>query len=289
MTKGFDYLFESADQLPPEIAEVVLAFKYTAGFRALVNKYKLHLDQAETIEDMVFHVMFNEMSSSEFTAKLVSEIGLAPVTAKEFTEDANTNIIEAVKKAIEEKVNGMLEEYKDVELDGEEEPAASIPSPQEFHPSKYNEPIVDEPAPTHHIEQIHTNTLTHADVLHGIENPHPSTPHMGDNSMKTVSGSKSYSDIMATSGTPKSQAPEQNLSNRPTILSSELSVSDKPQTPEVKPTPTLQQKVDLIALKSSSVTVSSSSKVSSNLPETPASKLPAISAKPAADPYKESF
>ncbi len=268
MKKGFDYLFENTDQLPPEIAEVVLEFKFTQGFRNLINKYKLHLDQAETLEDMTFRVMFAEMTPSEFTAKLVSELFLAPVTAKELTDDTNIEIIEPVKKAIREKIDGMLEEYKDIELDEE-------PTPQTFHPaSAYNEPITNDTPQVHHLAPIHETTLSHADVLHGIENPHPSIG--GNSPIRTASGSKSYADIMGGSTTVKPTYPE---------APKEHPVAEvKPTTP-TPVTPSLQQKVDLIAMKSSSVVVSAPNKIET-LPAKLVENLPTI--KPV-DPYKESI
>lgn len=259
MKKGYDYLFESADQLPSEVGDVVLSFKYVQGFRTLVNKYKLHLDQAETLEDMTFHVMFGDMSASEFTAKLVSELNLAPVTAKELTDDTNTNIIEPVKKAIQDKINGMLEEYKDIELD--EEPTE--PTTPTFHPkSLYNEPITDDAPAVHRIAPHHETTLTHADILHGIENPHPS---IGNSPVRTASGSKSYSDIMGGGKI----TPHEEPKKQPII------------EPAPKPTPTLQQKVDLIAMKGTSISVSTPSKTE-NLPVKTTGNLPM-------DPYKETI
>ncbi len=270
MKKGFDYLFENTDQLPPEIAEVVLEFKFTQGFTNLINKYKLHLDQAEVLEDMTFRVMFADMTGTEFTAKLVSELGLAPVTAKELTDDTNTNIIEPVKKAIQDKINGMLEEYKDIELD--EEPA---PSPEVFHPkSAYNEPITNDAPTVHHLAPIKENKLTHADVLHGIENPHPSIG--GNSPIRTASGSKSYADVMASSTTEKPVYPQ---------APKEHTVEIKPVQPIASPTPSLQQKVDLIAMKSSAVVVSAPNKIET-LPAKAPENLPTITS---VDPYKETI
>ncbi|MEI6490403.1 MAG: hypothetical protein WCO16_01420 [bacterium] len=264
MKKGFDYLFENTDELPPEIAEVVLGFNFTQGFRSLINKYKLHLDQAEVLEDMTFRVMFADMTGTEFTAKLVSELGLAPVTAKELTDDTNTNIIEPVKKAIQDKINGMLEEYKDIELD--EEPT---PSPEVFHPkSAYNEPITNDTPTVHHLAPIKENKLTHADVLHGIENPHPSIG--GNSPIRTASGSKSYADIMGGGETA-------TVKQQPII-------EVKPE-PKPAPAPSLQQKVDLIAMKSSAVVVSAPNKIET-LPAKAPENLPTITS---VDPYKETI
>ncbi len=215
MKTGFDYLFENTNKLPPEIADVVLNFKFTQGFSTLVNKYKLHLDQAEILEDMTFRVMFSDMTDTEFTAKLVSELGMSPVSAKELTEDTNTNIVAPVKLAIETRIHGMLEDYKDID-DNEIEPMdtedeeGSIPSPAAFHPNSYNEPITDDNEKHHavsigarqnitHSPTIPGSSLTHADILHGIENPHSTLPNMGNSAIKTASGSKSYSDVMAAS------------------------------------------------------------------------------------------
>ena len=278
MKKGYDYLYESVEELPPELAEVVLEFKFTQGFRTIINKYKLHLDQAEVLEDMTFRVMFAEMNASQFVAKLVSELNLAPVTAKELADDTNINIIEAVKKAIQEKINGMLEEYKDVELDESEihdETSEATPSPKEFHPkSAYNEPITNDTPTVHHIAPIKENKLTHADVLHGIENPHPSIG--GNSPIRTASGSKSYADVMASSTTEKPVYPQ---------APKEHTVEIKPVQPIATPTPSLQQKVDLIAMKSSSITVSAPNKIET-LPAKAPENLPAITS---VDPYKETI
>jgi hypothetical protein len=272
MKKGYDYLYESVEELPPELAEVVLEFKFTQGFRTIINKYKLHLDQAEVLEDMTFRVMFAEMNASQFVAKLVSELNLAPVTAKELADDTNITIIEAVKKAIQEKINGMLEEYKDVELDDSEihdENSEATPSPKEFHPkSIYNEPITNDTPTVHHLAPIKENKLTHADVLHGIENPHPSIG--GNSPIRTASGSKSYADIMGGGETA-------TVKQQP--------ITEVKPEPKPVPTPSLQQKVDLIAMKSSAVVVSAPNKIET-LPAKAPENLPTITS---VDPYKETI
>ncbi|MEI8061847.1 MAG: hypothetical protein WCG97_00930 [bacterium] len=294
MKKGFDYLFESTDKLPPEIASVVLEFNFTGGFTSLINKYKLHLDQADDLEDMTFRVMFADMKPADFTAKLVSDFKLAPVTAKELTDDTNTNIIEPVRKSIQDYINTMLEDYKDIEIDeskieGEDKTTnvainPSVPSPQEFHPkSLYNESITDEEPKKHN----NGTTLTHADILHGIENPHsslqqikPAEPFKMENSpIKKVSGSKSYADVMG-GGSNKVKWNDANeiekaihhapLSPKTPEVKAEKPSNLPAETPVILPAKTTgavvpKLTVDPIAQKSSSVVVSS----------------------PSTDPYKE--
>ncbi len=272
MQKGFDYLFEKTDQLPSELAEIVLAFNFTGGFTEVVSKYKLHLDQGEILEDLTFRVMFGDLDAVTFVGKLSSDLSLPSGTAKELSEDINSKIIEPVKKALMNHVEEQAEAYKDIELDESEleDEENPTPSPQEFHPkSAYNEPITNDEPAVQHISQ----KLTHADVLHGIENPHPSIG--GNSPIKTASGSKSYADIMAPV---KQVKPE-------VIVPAQKPVE---QTPVSVPTPALQQKVDFIAMKSSSITVSAPNKIET-LPATVTENLPTVTESKSVDPYKETI
>ena len=256
MQKGFDYLFEKTDQLPSDIAEIVLEFDFTGGFTEIVNKYKLHLDQAEILEDLTFRVMFGELDPVVYIDKLSSELSISKTVAKELAEDTNIGIIDAVKKNIIKHVEEEAEYYKDVELD-EENTNTPETTPITFHPkSIYNEPIVDNVPPVHHLNPTHDAKLTHADVLHGIENPHPSIG--GNSPIKTASGSKSYADIMG--------------GGKPAL---------KIEVEKPKPAP----QVDLIAMKSTAITVSTPTKTET-LPMKAPENLPVTTS---VDPYKETI
>ncbi len=269
MQKGFDYLFEKTDQLPSELAEIVLAFDFTGGFTKVVSKYKLHLDQAEILEDLTFRIMFGDMDGVTYTSRLASDLSLPAGTAKELSDDINTAIVEPVKKDLMKHVEEEAEYYKDVELDESEiaeinnDGNKTSPSPQPFHPkSIYNEPITENAPIVHHIAPIHETKLTLSDVLHGIENPHPSIG--GNSPIRTASGSKSYADIMGGSTTTKPVYPQPVVEIKPTP----------------PPTPVPAPKIDLIAMKSSSVVVSAPNKIET-LPVKSVDILPT-------DPYKES-
>lgn len=272
MKTGYSYLYEKIKEMPQELGEVVLDFDFTHAFDSLVSKYKLHYDQSEVMQNITFQLMFEEISPSDFTHKLVTDASLAPGTAKELADDINTTIISALKVLIMQRVRDVADMYETDENYFEE----ATPSPQEFHPkSAYNEPITNDSAVVHHLAPIKENRLTHSDVLHGIENPHPSIG--GNSPVRTASGSKSYADIMGGSTTVKPVYPE---TPKPAIEIKPV-VEEKPiPTPVVEPK-TLQQKVDLISMKSSSVVVSTPNKTEI-LPVIPPNNLPI-------DPYKETL
>lgn len=292
MKKGYDYLIENANLLPSEIAEVVLDFKYTLGFRTLVSKYKLHLDQAEVLEDLTFRVMFNEISPSEFTAKLVSDLNQAPVTAKELTDDTNENIIMPVKNAIAERIHAMLEEYKDIDdseitIEGDET--------KTFHPkSAYNEEIIDDfskPDPKHLYS--HIGTLTSADILEGIENPHSSLPGNLNRAVRSASGSKSYSDVMAATNPTLYRGGELHKVAPEPVKMPEMKAIPVVQsaTPDVlKNLPSVAINMDPISMKSSAIVVSSPVKIDT-APEIKTGFIhnDITPAPTTVDPYKETF
>jgi len=320
MKKGFDYLFENTNELPPEIAEAVLEFKYSKGFSALMSKYKLHYDQAETLEDMTFRVMFSDMTPNEFTAKLVSELRLAPAIAKELTEDTNANIIDPVKALIRAKIDAMLEEYKDIpdsEVAGEYEEAEPWKEGKTLS-SIYNEPVGDNhaiasqniahstyqpihnqdplvdpanqlqkqqgttvpahdlPTPSH--SPFNSANLTNSDVLHAIENPHPSFGGPMNSAIRTVSGTKSYSDVMAQSAFKNTNqgAPHSTPSIAP-MHSSGMTA------PIVKPL----NGVDLLNMKGSALTVTMPTKTEGTVPNSASGKIQHELPTSGVDPYKE--
>lgn len=268
MKTASSYLFEKLKELPPELAEVVLNFDFTNSFDSLVNKYKLHYDQSEVIQNLTYKLMFEEITPSDFTQKLVNECSLIPVTAKELTDDVNLTIISNLKRLILQRVQEVTDMYETD--DNSFKDSSNDTSPQPFHPkSAYNEPITNDAPIIHHLTPTQETKLTHSDILHGIENPHPSINF--NSPIKTVSGAKSYSTIMAGSTTVKPVYPEPQ--KQPVI--------------EIKPTPTPppQQKVDLIGMKSTSVVVSSPNKIET-LPAKQPENLPAVKT---VDPYKETI
>lgn len=266
MQKGFDYLFEKTDQLPSELAEVVLGFNFTGGFTEVTNKFKLHLDQADILEDLTFRLMFGEIDSVTFINNLSRDLILPSGTAKEISDDVNDKIISPVKNALMKHIEEISEEYKDIELDE----SLLDDTPEPFHPkSAYNEPIIDEAPVVHHLPPVHESKLTHSEVLDGIENPHPA--FINNSPIRTVSGSKSYVDVMG-------------------IRNKTTPVINKPPTVEVKPEPAPipQPKIDPILVKSSSVVVSSPNKTET-LPTKPELILPVSSNLKSTDPYKETI
>lgn len=287
MKTGYSYLYEKIDEMPQELRSVVLDFDFTHAFDTLVSKYKLHYDQSEIVQNLTFRLMFEEISPSDFTQGLVSSASLAPVTAKELVDDINISIISALKHLIMEKVKEVTDMYETDENYFEE----PTPSPQEFHPkSAYNEPITND-TPIHHIVPIKETKMTHSEVLHGIENPHPSIG--GNSPIRTASGSKSYSDIMTASTTVKPVYPE--VPKEPVVKIKPIpqpapvvEIKPSPAPEPSKPAPSLQQKVDLIAMKSSAVVVSAPNKIEA-LPAKPAENLPVVTEVKAVDPYKETI
>lgn len=311
MKKGFDYLFENTDQLPAEIAQAVLEFKYSKGFSTLMSKYKLHYDQAETLEDMTFRVMFSDMTPNEFTSKLVSELRLAPAVAKELTEDTNTNIIDPVKALIRQKIDAMLEEYKDIsdsEVAGEyEEPepwketrtassiynetiednhaiASQVLPHSTYQPIHNQDPLVDQAGQpqkasdlSHSVQigatpsPLNSANLTNSDILHAIENPHPSFGGI-NSAIKTVSGTKSYSDVMAQSAATNQIKSVPNPVKTPEVI-----------IPTVKPL----NGADLLKMKGASLTVTMPTKPTSTPPADATGKIQHMIPTSGVDPYKE--
>jgi hypothetical protein len=147
MKTGFDYLLDSADKLPSELADVVLGFNYINKFKILMNEYGLHYDQADLLEDLTFRAMFGEISATEFTAKLVSDGEVSPEVAHDLTIATQNEIVLQVKDLLEAKIaeledNDSNENIKELDEKTTEQ-FDQLSQSQQFHPSQYQEEIDD--------------------------------------------------------------------------------------------------------------------------------------------------
>ena len=240
MKKGYDYLYEKIDLLPADVAEVVLNFNYVEGFKSLSNKYKLHIDQAAALEDATFRLMMGDSESKDFIQQLVSEARLAEGVAKELAVDTQAALIEPIKQAIQKHIADLESEVSDIDDSEVEEEGNEIP---------------ETPAPA----KISGSELNAADILHGIENPHPTVGNI-------IAPKKvpSFSDIMGTGNkpseivTPKPSPAAPTMNTNPVAPAvephtSSVSFSDLMNNPGKKPAPIGPQQPKPAAPSTSSI------------------------------------
>ncbi|MCF7865577.1 MAG: hypothetical protein K9M11_03675 [Candidatus Pacebacteria bacterium] len=90
--------------LPEDAKSAVRDFEYDKTLKVIHDTYKLHIDQAYTLEKAVADVIFGDIEPHDLVSFLKNELRLTPETALQLSTDINTKIllpIQAKMRAIQ--------------------------------------------------------------------------------------------------------------------------------------------------------------------------------------------
>lgn len=84
---------ERFNLLPEDAQSAIREFEYDKTLREIHNSYKLHIDQAYTLEKAVADVIFGEIEPSELITFLKNELRVTQETANQLGSDINSKIL----------------------------------------------------------------------------------------------------------------------------------------------------------------------------------------------------
>ncbi len=93
MTNSIELLKERFELLPRDAQEAIKQFEYDKALKEIHSTYKLHIDQAYTLETAVANVIFGELETSELISFLQTELRLSQETATQLAVEVNNKVL----------------------------------------------------------------------------------------------------------------------------------------------------------------------------------------------------
>ncbi len=93
---------EKFQTLPDDAQEAIRQFEYDKTLKEIHNMYKLHIDQAYSLENIVSDVIFGETETHTLISLLTSELRLTQEQATKLSMDINTKILLPIQNKMRE-------------------------------------------------------------------------------------------------------------------------------------------------------------------------------------------
>ena len=136
---------EKLQSFSVDVRQAVLNVDILGALENLQQTYKLHFDQSTDLESLTFEFILGDIDVETFQADLQKSLGLLEDTILDITKKVNETILTPIKDEMQK-----IQEQNIVLEEGEEGGGVDMPTTEDH------------------------SELTPADILEGIENPHPS-------------------------------------------------------------------------------------------------------------------
>ena len=89
---------EKFNLLPEDFKTAIKNSSYDQELEIIRTKHKLHIDQSATLEDVLAMMIFGEIASIDFVAKIEEKINVSHEEANAIAKEINEKIIEQIKE-----------------------------------------------------------------------------------------------------------------------------------------------------------------------------------------------
>ena len=93
MTNSIELIKERFELLPEDAQKAIQQFEYDKALKEIHSSYKLHIDQAYSLEKAVADVIFGDLETRQLISFLQSELRVTPEIALQLSVDTNTKIL----------------------------------------------------------------------------------------------------------------------------------------------------------------------------------------------------
>lgn len=93
MTNSIELIKEKFELLPEDAQKAIQQFEYDKALKEIHDAYKLHIDQAYSLEKAVADVIFGDLETRQLISFIQSELRVSPETATQLSIDINTKIL----------------------------------------------------------------------------------------------------------------------------------------------------------------------------------------------------
>jgi len=91
---------EQFAKLPPKLQEAITSVEVAEKLRALSQKYRLHLDQGQILENETYMVLLGIEEAGNYEENLKKELGISSEIAKNIANDAAKEIFLSIRNAL---------------------------------------------------------------------------------------------------------------------------------------------------------------------------------------------
>ncbi|HEY1037099.1 MAG TPA: hypothetical protein VGE62_00790 [Candidatus Paceibacterota bacterium] len=98
MTNSLEQISDKFQDLPEDAQAAIRQFEYDKALRAIHMKYKLHIDQAASLEKAVANVVFGEIRPQTLISIIQNELRLDAELAKQVAFDVNERILMPIQE-----------------------------------------------------------------------------------------------------------------------------------------------------------------------------------------------
>lgn len=102
MTNSIELITERFNLLPEDAQSAIKQFDYDAALKEIHLSYKLHIDQASSLEKAVADVIFGELETTDLLNFLQTELRITPEIAMQLTVDVNKKILIPIQEKMRE-------------------------------------------------------------------------------------------------------------------------------------------------------------------------------------------
>lgn len=95
-------LKEQFELLPEDAKNAIRQFEYDKTLKEIHDSYKLHIDQAYSLEKAISDVIFGEIEPHQLIPFLKNELRLSPETSAQLGSDINTKILLPIQNNMRE-------------------------------------------------------------------------------------------------------------------------------------------------------------------------------------------
>ncbi len=89
---------EGFEKLPEDAKQAIRKFNYDQVLKEIHTVYKLHIDQAATLESIIAEVVFGTFEGGSMLEKVEKELRLDPTRAGELVMDVNRKILRPIQE-----------------------------------------------------------------------------------------------------------------------------------------------------------------------------------------------
>lgn len=111
MTNSTNYFQEKLETLPDHVRWAIRDVDYMKELAEVKKKYKLHIDQAATLESLTQHLILGDIDAATFMNSLFKEAYISSQIAADILVDIDTLIL----RRIREKIESFEQEEKEVQ------------------------------------------------------------------------------------------------------------------------------------------------------------------------------
>jgi hypothetical protein len=100
MTNSIELMTEKFNNLPEDAQVAIRAFDYDGALKAIHQKYKLHIDQAASLEKALTDIIFGDDRPLGLIQRLERELRIDMELARNIAGDINSTILKPIQDSM---------------------------------------------------------------------------------------------------------------------------------------------------------------------------------------------